>query len=102
MPKERNVRILLDFLCAGRAESSEAITRVSNFVAGEQEGSEYEYTEHRSPDGSLRLSVKLYLLISGKSEDDTIETKLDNSLPSFPPLYPGAVPRFYYQADGVA
>lgn len=101
MAKSRQVKIGLNFLCTGRAEASTAIGRIDTFISGEREGSSYHYQEIKNHEGEVQLVFQLKVVIEGKSEDDTIETKLDNSLSSFPELYPGTEPRFQYTSNGV-
>lgn len=109
MAKERKVRILLNFLCEGeegppeltpREQSGNAIERVDTFIDGEDPGSIYSYAERRRQDSSIKLEVDMLISVTTKAQDDSIETKLDNNLDLFPPLYPGTKPRFFYMSDG--
>ena len=102
MSKVRRVRIQLNFLCDTRAEAGSAISRVATFISGEAAGSTYNYSEAKSHEDEIRLSIEMRIFVDDKSDDDTIETKLDNNLSFFPALYPGTEPGFYYMADGVA
>jgi hypothetical protein len=112
MAKERHVRIELMFLCeddeqaqppvTARGLANSAVEKAENFVASENEGSYVTYTEHKKQDGTVTLSLKLFVMIDNMGDDEVIELKLDNNLSNFPPLSPGFQPRFYYQADGIA
>ena len=110
MSKERSVKISLSFLCEGeegppilspREQSGNAISRINTFVGGEAEGSIFQYEEHRFPEGHLRLDFLLDIVVSLKTEDDNIETKLDNNLPLFPPLFGNRQPVFKYISKGI-